>query len=140
MWFIAAGEGTEVPLRRVFKRTQQERRGGILAKMRERMTPLDAERSYVWKEAMGYWNGRRKDIHYSLYEYNTIYLSILLMKIELFLVWKIIPKVAILINLFKQYIDISNCSHITIDWWIYFFYMLYFLIVKLSQVCSVKYP
>lgn len=121
MWFIAAGGGTEISLRRVSKRAQQERRGGILAKMRGRMTPLDAEVRYVLEEGVGYCNGRRKGMYYSLYEYNTIYLSILLMKIELFFGWEIIPKAAILINLFKQYIDISNCSHITIDWWIYFF-------------------
>lgn len=54
------------------------------------------------------------------------------MKTELFLVWEIIHKAAILINLFKQDADISDRSHITLDSWIYFFIIL--LIVQLSQI------
>lgn len=57
-----------------------------------------------------------KATDYLLYEFNIIYLSILLvMKIRLFLAWEIIHKAAVLVNLFKHYVDISNLSHISID-------------------------
>lgn len=52
---------------------------------------------------------------------------------QLFLVLEIMHKAAILVNLFIHYVDISNFPHITIDSWIYFLNVLYFLILNCSQ-------
>lgn len=57
-----------------------------------------------------------KVIDYLLYEFNIIYLFILLViKIRLFFVWEIIYEVVVFVNLFKYYVDISNFFYIFID-------------------------